>query len=113
MAYSDRNVCNTVENRPRYETARCTIVHLKTSDYCWRLYAEDGDPQHIYSDYHEWDDHAGGLQGGTCSKCGKTLKDVRVRVNPRTGAPVRRSTLASEIARTPADVPPVHFIGQY
>lgn len=112
MAYSHHNLANTVENRPRYETQRCTVVHLKTSSYCWMLYAEDGDPRHIHSDYHEWSDHAGGLHGGTCSKCGKKLKEVRVRVNPKTGEPVRRGSLAREIGRTAKDVPPVRFIGR-
>lgn len=112
MAFSHHNLANTVANRPQYETLRCAIVHLKTSSYCWMLYAEDGDPQNIYSNYHEWGDRAGGLKGGACSKCGMTLKQVRVRVNPRTGQPVRRGSLAREIARGAADVPPVRFVGR-
>lgn len=70
-------------------------------------------PQNIYSDYHDWDDHAGGLKGGICAKCGKTLKAVRVRVNPKTGLPVRPSSIAREIGRMAADVPPVRFFGRF
>ena len=112
MSSSTRNLCATVENRGRYETLRCTVPHLKTTALYHRLAAEDGNESHKWDTCHQWSDHAGGLQGGACIHCGKTLKEVRVRVNPKTGQPVQRGgRLAREIARTVADVPPVRFVG--
>lgn len=99
-----RNLCATVENRPRYETLKCTV------GYAIDPYANGG---RTWTDSHQWTDRRGGLDGGTCIHCGKTLKEVRVRINPKTGQPVRRASLSREIALTPADVPPVRFVGSY
>lgn len=108
-----RNLCATVENRPRYETQPCSVPRRKVTPLYARVAAEGGyyGPDYIWDLAHSWDDHAGGLKGGHCTRCGKTLKQVRVRVNPRTGQPVRRSSIAREIALTPADVPPVRMLG--
>lgn len=100
MTASNRNLCATVENHARYETLRCSFVRQCKPPY-----------QHIETSYHEWPDRAGGVTGCTCVHCGKTLKQVRVRINPKTGQPVRRSSLAREIALTQRDVPPVVFVG--
>jgi hypothetical protein len=107
--YSRHNLCPTIENQPRYATLRCTVAHEKTSGCYWRLAAEENDDSYILDYSHKWSDHAGGLDGGTCEKCGKTLKEVRVRINPKTGEPVRKSaiSLARAIATTAADVPPI------
>lgn len=98
------NLCPTVENRPRYETLRCTV------GYAIDPYANGG---RRWTWSHQWTDRRAGLEGGSCIHCGKTLKEVRVRINPKTGEPVRRraSSLARAIAMTPADVPPVVFVG--
>lgn len=96
MPYSDRNLCQTMENRARYETQRCSVVRRQQPPY-----------QHMTTDYHEWPDHRGGVTGGTCIHCGKTLEEVRVLVKPE---PRRVSRIAAEIARTVRDVPPVRFI---
>jgi hypothetical protein len=77
-----RNLCATVENRPRYETLRCT-VGLAINP------AANGGRRWAFN--HTWSDRVGGLDGGTCANCGKTLKEVRVRINPKTGEPVRRA----------------------
>lgn len=97
-----RNLCATVENRSRYETLKCSV------GYAIDPYANGG---RTWTNSHQWTDHKGGLGGGSCIHCGKMLKEVRVRVNPKTGKPVRRDSLAREIALTPADVPPVRFMG--
>lgn len=109
---SGRNLCATVENRPRYQTMRCTVPHEKVTPLYRRLAAEDGDPSHIWDTAHQWSDHAGGLNGGTCIHCHMSLKQLRVRINPKTGEPIRRSgALARAIAVTLADIPPVKFTG--
>lgn len=107
MAYSDRNLCETMERRVRYETQPCTIPRKKVTALYQRVADEDGDPMYVWDTAHQWNDHAGGLRGGTCVRCGKTLKQVRVRVEP---AP-RCSSIAAEIARAARDVPPVRFVG--
>lgn len=98
----------------RYETLRCTVKHRKAFPPAFALDPTDPDYMRedaIYTWDHRWSDHAGGLKGGCCEKCGLTLKQCRVRVDPRTGEPVTRSrvSLARAIAMTPADVPPVHW----
>lgn len=111
-----RNLCATVENRPRYETLKCTVVRVKAyaPSFVWNPHDPDYmNPELMNTAYHEWPDHKGGISGCPCIHCGKTLKEVRVRINPKTGQPVRRSTLAREIALTPADVPPVRFVGRF
>lgn len=101
------NLCTVVEAQARYETLRCTVPHKMTSDYHYRLAAEEKDESYIWSTYHQWDDHCGGLKGGPCMKCGKTLKEVRIRINPKTGKPVRnRGALARAIA-TMGDAPEI------
>lgn len=109
------NLCPTVEGRVRYETTRCSVWRPKKFPPYFVQEAQylglPVDREDAETNYHEWSDHAGGLQGGTCIHCGKTLKECRVRINPKTGEPVRRAGgLARAIANTPADVPPVHFI---
>lgn len=115
MSWNARNLANTVENRPMYQTQPCPFPRAKGWPYTM-IAAEEDDPEErqrtLFDHCHSWDDRAGGLKGGRCTRCGKTLKEVRVRINPKTGEPVRRaSRLAREIALTPADVPPVFFIG--
>lgn len=91
------NLCATVEARgPRFETLPCTVVRMQKPPYSDRV-----------NRYHEWTDHAGGLQGGRCIHCGRLLREVRQRVGY-----VPRSRLAREIANTPRDVPPVRFVGR-
>lgn len=98
MTYSHRNIAETVEVRVRYETLRCTVARLKTDPLYAQVYAFTGDLQDLMTNYHEWPGRDGGIQGGACLHCGKTLKEVRVRVNPKTGAPVRG--IAREIWRS-------------
>ena len=106
----DRNLCRTVESRTIYATVRCSVPRLKVTPLYARLAAEDGNTKHIWDYAHMWSDHAGGLKGGRCERCGLTLAQCRVRINPKTGQPVRSgASLARLIAATPADVPPVHF----
>jgi hypothetical protein len=98
-----RNLCATVEVRARYETLRCTVGHAI------QPWANGG---RTWTMSHQWTDSRGGLGGGTCIHCGKTLKEVRVRINPKTGKPVRKAGgLAREIANTAVDVPPIRFLG--
>lgn len=98
---SSRNLCATVENRPRYETLRCTVPHRINA------YANGG---RMWASHHEWTDRNGGTFGGTCIHCGKTLKEVRVRINPKTGKPVSTGRIARAIAEAHRDVPPVRFV---
>lgn len=83
MTYDHHNlVRHTVEAKPVYMTPRCA-VGSKPSPWSGYLH---------WNEYHRWGDHAGGLKGGVCANCGKTLKQLRVRVNPKTGEPVRKVT---------------------
>jgi hypothetical protein len=110
MAYSERNLCDTAENRGRYETQPCPIPRRKVTPLYARVAAEGGvyGADYIWDTAHSWDDHAGGLKGGRCTRCGKTLKEVRVRI-PASGRRGRTS-IAAEIARAARDVPPVRFV---
>ena len=112
MSYSQQNLCNTVENRARYHTPKCTVRHRMAfpPQYAVDPRAFDYDPEAAYTWDHRWDDRAGGTKGGRCEKCGKTVKEIRVRINPKTGEPVRRNSLAREISWMMADVPPVRFV---
>lgn len=108
------NLCATVEARARYSTPKCTVRTLK--EYPPAFVFDRDDPEYMSEDVlyhwdHRWSDKRGGLAGGQCEKCGFTLKEIRVRVNPKTGEPVRKSRLAREIGRMQADVPPVRFTG--
>ena len=108
-SYSPVNLCRTVENRPRFETLKCTVRTPKA--FPPYFVTGPADPEYWHWD-HRWSDHAGGLKGGTCEKCGKKLKECRIRINPKTGEPVRKfSRIAREIALVPADVPPVRIVG--
>lgn len=111
MAYSDRNLCDTVESRGRYKTPKCTVKHCKAFPPAFALDPKDPDYMRedaIFTWDHQWSDRAGGTRGGRCSKCGKTVKEIRVLVQPERPA---RGSLAREIARSAADVPPVRFTG--
>lgn len=115
--FSRRNLCKTVENRPQYMTLKCTVRSEKARYTLPRFVFDPTDPDYmsekfLYHFDHRWSDHAGGMQGGRCEKCGKTRKECLVRINPKTGEPVRKaSRIAREIALMPADVPPVRMIG--
>ena len=106
MAYDHHNlVRHTVEAKPRYETLRCEVG--------WAIdpYANGG---RTWTDCHQWPRllHSNFKREGRCLNCGKTLAEVRVRINPKTGEPVRKvSRIGREIASMRADVPPVVFVG--
>lgn len=115
VAYSHHNLAVTLEPRYRVMTLKCTVRTRKAFPPFFVLDPTDPDymsEEHLYHWDHRWSDHAGGMQGGRCEKCGQTRKECTVRINPKTGEPVRKaSRLAREIALTPADVPPVRFVG--
>lgn len=109
------NLCPTVEAHASYHTPKCTVRHRMAfpPQFATNPKAFDYDPEAAYTWDHRWDDHAGGTKGGRCEKCGKTVKEIRVRINPKTGEPVRRGgSSARAIALTAADVPPIRFIGR-
>lgn len=112
--FSSRNLCATVEPRARYSTPKCTVRHRMAfpPQFATDPTAFDYDPEAAYTFDHRWSDHAGGSKGGACEKCGKTVKEIRVRINPKTGQLVRRGSLAREIANAARDVPPVRFVGR-
>jgi hypothetical protein len=110
--FSYINLCDTVENRPRYTTLPCAVPRMKTTPLYRQIAEQENLPDYAWDTAHDWDDRAGGLNGGACIRCGKKLKDVRVRINPKTGEPVRRGSLARAIGQMAADVPPVRFVGQ-
>ncbi len=115
MAYDHHNlVQHTVHAKIVMATLHCEIPRRKTNWIYLRLAADEPErADELLLDWaHTWSDHAGGLKGGRCERCGKSLKEVKVRVDPRTGEPVRKaSRMAREIASMKADVPPVVFIG--
>jgi len=103
MTYDHTNLANTVYARTVYETLRCEVG--------WAIdpYGNGG---RTWSDCHRWEKGERNT-GGCCINCGKTLKEVRVRINPKTGEPVRKpSRIAREIAMMKADVPPVVFVNR-
>jgi len=105
MSYDHKNLADTVHATTVYETLRCEVgsePSVWTARYNTNLIP-----------YHRWSDHCGGLKGGVCQNCGKTLKEVRVRINPKTGEPVRKpSRIAREISQMRADMPPVVFVNR-
>lgn len=102
MAWDCLNLADTVHARVRYETLRCEVG---SEPSIWsKRYGLQWVP------YHRWPD--GERDTGRCLNCGKTLAEVRVRINPKTGEPLRKpSRLARTIAQMPADVPPITFVG--
>lgn len=111
--FNHTNLCVTVENRPQYVTLKCTVRTEKARYTLPRFVFDPEDPDYmseefLYHWYHTWDDG----EPRRCEKCGLTRKQVTVRINPKTGKPVRKaSRIAREIALMPADVPPVHMVG--
>lgn len=106
MAYDHHNlVQHTVEARPRWTTTPCAI------GWAINRYANGG---RGWTWCHRWPRGEGNaLREGHCLNCGKTLDQVRVRINPKTGEPVRKpSRMAREIASMPRDVPPVVFVNR-
>lgn len=106
MAWDPHNlVRHTVEARVRYETQPCEVG--------WAIdaYANGG---RTWTYCHQWPRGEGNFKReGRCLNCDKTLKEVRVRINPKTGEPVRKpSRIAREISLMKADVPPVVFFGK-
>lgn len=108
MAFSNRNLCNTVENFAQYKTLPCSVPRLKVTPLYARVAAEDNCPDYAWDTTHQWP--CGDRKEGRCLRCGLLLKDVRVRVNPKTGEPARRS-IARDIAFMHADVPEIQFVG--
>ncbi len=100
MPWDHRNLADTVRPRTQYVTLPCKIG--------WAIdaYANGG---RTWTWCHQWPRGDGNAKReGRSLHCGKTLADVRIRVNPRTGEPVRKaSRLARLIATTPMDVPPI------
>lgn len=80
MTFDSRNlVQHTVRATTVYETLRCEVGNAPS---VWSL-------RYIsWVDYHRWP--AGERATGCCLNCGKTLKQVTVRINPKTGQPVRK-----------------------
>lgn len=103
MAYDHHNlVQHTVRATTVMETLRCEVGNEPS---VWSLRYISWVP------YHRWP--AGERATGRCLNCGKTLKEVQVRINPKTGEPVRKpSRMAREISQMKADVPTVVFIGR-
>lgn len=109
-----RNLCPTVENRPIFQTLPCSVTRRMKYPPFFVFNKDDPDymnPEFLNTNYHEWPDHCGGTTGCACIHCGKTRKEVRVRINPKTNKPVRGS-IAYQIAHTAADVPPLRFLGE-
>lgn len=105
MAYDAHNlVQHTVHARPQWVTVPCAIG--------WAICRETNGGRG-WTWCHRWPRGDGNAKReGCCLNCGKSLTDVRARINPKTGEPVRKpSRIAREIASMPADVPPVVFIG--
>lgn len=98
MSWDHRNIANTVHAAARYETQRCEVGY-EPSPWSKRYIS--------WVEYHRWPD--GERATGRCINCGKTLAEVRVRINPKTGEPVRQaSSIAREISKT-RDVPRIVF----
>lgn len=109
-----RNLCPTVEARATYTTPKCTVRHRMAfpPQYAVDRNVFDYDPEAAYTWDHTWSDRAGGTKGGACEKCGKTVKEIRLRVNPKTGKSMRGAgSLARAIAQMHADVPPIVIFG--
>lgn len=102
------NLCPTVEARTVYMTLPCEVGNA-IEPY--------GNGGRTWAYSHKWVKNrdageANPLRLGNCLNCCKTLKEIRVRINPKTGEPVRKpSRIAREISLMSADVPPVVFIG--
>lgn len=93
------NLCDTVEARVRYVLLPCTP--RRKPGACFPL---DRDAE--FDRRHAWN------EADRCAHCRRLLSEVRVRINPKTGEPVRSmGAMACLIAAMPADVPPVRFIG--
>ncbi len=106
MVWDPHNLTShTIESRARYMTLHCEV------GWAIQPWANGG---RTWTWCHQWPAGKGNAKReGCCLNCGKTLKEVRVRINPKTGEPVRKpSRIAREIALMKADVPPVVFIGQ-
>jgi hypothetical protein len=86
MAWSERNLADTVHAYRRYQTQPCTIPRRKEDPLYARVAAEEPDEEErfriLFDTAHTWTDHAGGLRGGVCTRCGKTLAQVRVPIKP-------------------------------
>lgn len=99
--YSRHNLCDTQGPIYRTMTVPCSVGYA-LADYIYyggRTWAWN----------HRWPPEGRGA--GRCINCGLTLRELTVRINPKTGEPVRKvSRLAREIALTAADVPPVRFV---
>lgn len=89
MTWCPHNLAETVGRRFIYTTLPCPFPRPKIDPLYFRLASETDDPaekhRHLFDHCHTWDDHAGGLKGGRCERCGKLRREVVIRVNPKTG----------------------------
>lgn len=80
MPWDDRNLAYTVG--PRYRSVQpCAVPREKITPLYRRVAADEPDEAErkriLFDSAHSWSDHAGGLKGGTCTRCGKTLSEAR------------------------------------
>lgn len=83
MPYDSRNLADTVyggANRGKHR-APCPVPRPKGWPYT-RIAQDEDDPEErqriLFDTAHTWSDRAGGLRGGTCTRCGKTLAEIMV-----------------------------------
>lgn len=83
MAWDHRNIAETIHAMPVYETLRCEVGHGIDP------YQNGG---RTWANFHRWprlpDDAPNPKREGHCLNCGKTLSEIRVRLNPKTGQPI-------------------------
>lgn len=87
MAWDQRNLAETIyPHGPRKHRAPCPIPRLKTTWIYRRVASEEPDEAErrriLYDNAHTWSDRAGGLHGGICTRCGKTLAQILVPDEP-------------------------------
>lgn len=93
------NLCDTVEHFPVYVLLPCLPRPKPQAFYPLN-------PDEESTRRHEWPDG----KGARCAHCFRLFREVRVRINPRTNAPMnRQGALALAIANRQADVPPIEF----
>lgn len=85
MTWSDRDLCHVVG--PRYRQIQpCQVPRAKITPLYRRVASEESDPAEreriLFDRAHTWSDHAGGFKGGTCTRCGKTLREARIQEPP-------------------------------
>lgn len=88
MTWNERNLANTIQGVARQGRRRapCNVPRPKAQYIYARIAEDEEDPEErrriLFDTAHSWSDRSGGMRGGICTRCGKSVAEIMVDAEP-------------------------------